>query len=199
DGPVARRAGLRDRRPGHGRKPGSRRQLLEPQPVDVQRGVGPFGHAHRPGERLDRPAECRDRRHERKDRCAGPRRYTCALSFPARPCRTGIRKLTWMALEVEPPELARLVDFAECARVDGWSLRAALVRYAQPEPERAGRLLEVVRRAQGALDRQAKLLQRDGPAIWPTVSDDSPAPAASHREVTALLVATVELAELGDR
>jgi len=104
-----------------------------------------------------------------------------------------------MALEVEPPELARLVDFAECARVDGWSLRAALVRYAQPEPERAGLLLEVVRRAQGALDRHAKLLQRDGPAIWATVTDDSPSPAASHREVTALLAATVELDELGDR
>lgn len=104
-----------------------------------------------------------------------------------------------MPVEVEPPELARLIDFAERPRVDDWSLRAALVRYAQPEPERAARLLEVVRRAEGALNRHGKLLERNGPTIWATLGDDPPAPIGSHRDVTALLLATVELDQLGDR
>lgn len=36
-------------------------------------------------------------------------------------------------------------------RRDDWSLRAALVRFAQPEPVRAGAVLELVRRTDGAL------------------------------------------------
>ncbi|MGH8985440.1 MAG: hypothetical protein ACRDY6_16400 [Acidimicrobiia bacterium] len=104
-----------------------------------------------------------------------------------------------MPVKVEPPELARLLDFAERPRVDDWSLRAALVRYAQPEPERAARLLELVRRAEGALHRHGKLLERDGPAIWATVTDDPSSPTASHPDVTALLLATAELDQLGDR
>jgi hypothetical protein len=104
-----------------------------------------------------------------------------------------------MPVEVEPRELARLLNFAERPRADEWSLRAALVRYAQPEPERAARLLEVVRRAEGALHRHSKLLERDGPAIWATLSDDPPSPTASHRDVTALLLATAEIDQLGDR
>src|SRR5262249_55341345 len=83
--------------------------------------------------------------------------------------------LTLMPVEVEPPELARLIDFAERPRVDDWSLRAALVRYAQPEPQRAARLLEVVRRAEGALNRHGKLLEGNGPTIWATLGDDPPA------------------------
>jgi hypothetical protein len=101
--------------------------------------------------------------------------------------------------EVEPPELARLLDFPERPRVADWSLRAALTRYAQPQPERAARLLEVVRRAEGALHRHAKLFQRDGPAIWATVTDDPASPTGSHADVTALLLATAELDQLGDR
>lgn len=104
-----------------------------------------------------------------------------------------------MPVKVEPPELARLLDFAERPRVDDWSLRAALVRYAQPEPERAARLLELVRRAEGALHRHGKLLERDGPAIWATVTDDPSSPTASYPDVTALLLATAELDQLGDR
>jgi hypothetical protein len=104
-----------------------------------------------------------------------------------------------MPVEVEPPELARLLDFAERPRADEWSLRAALVRYAQPEPERAARLLEVVRRAEGALHRHSKLLEREGPAIWATLSDDPPSPTGTHRDVTELLLATAEIDQLGDR
>jgi hypothetical protein len=104
-----------------------------------------------------------------------------------------------MPVEVEPPELARLLDFAERPRADSWSLRAALVRYAQPEPERAARLLEALRRVEGALHRHGKLLERDGPAIWATLSDDSPSPTGPRRDVTALLLATAELDQLGER
>jgi hypothetical protein len=104
-----------------------------------------------------------------------------------------------MPVEVEPAELARLLDFAERPRVDDWSLRAALVRYAQPEPERAARLLEVLRRVEGALHRHGKLLERDGPAIWATLSDETPSTTGSHRDVIALLLATAELDQLGNR
>jgi hypothetical protein len=102
-------------------------------------------------------------------------------------------------VEIEPPELARLRDFAERPRVADWSLRAALVRYAQPEPERASRVLELVRRAEGALHGHGKLLERDGPTIWATVTADPPSPTGPHSDVTALLLATAELDRLGDR
>lgn len=44
-----------------------------------------------------------------------------------------------------------LVGFADAPRLDDWSLRSALVRFAQPEPTRAGAVLELVRRTAGAL------------------------------------------------
>ena len=52
------------------------------------------------------------------------------------------------------------VDFTERPRPpDGWSLRAALTRYAQGQPERVGNLLEVVRRIQFGLGRVEADLQ----------------------------------------
>ena len=57
------------------------------------------------------------------------------------------------------PEVAAVVEFAERPRIDDWSLRAALTRYAQPHPERVGRLLELVRRIEFALRPQLKVLQ----------------------------------------
>lgn len=44
-----------------------------------------------------------------------------------------------------------LVGFADEPRDQDWSLRSALVRFAQPEPTRAGAVLELVRRTEGAL------------------------------------------------
>jgi len=98
---------------------------------------------------------------------------------------------------VEPPELARLLDFAECGRAEDWSLRAALVRYAQPEPERAAQILEVVRRTDAALRRHARLFGRDGPAVWAALTEDA-ASARVDAEVIGLLRATAELDRLGD-
>ena len=74
-----------------------------------------------------------------------------------------------MPVEIQPPELARLVDFAERPRVKDWSLRAALVRYAQPEPQRVEALLEVVRRIEYVLAKNTKRFERSGPDIWSAV------------------------------
>jgi hypothetical protein len=71
-----------------------------------------------------------------------------------------------MPAEIEPPELARLVDFAERPRAREWSLRSALVRYAQPEPQRVNDVLELVRRVDAALAKHAAELEREGPAYW---------------------------------
>jgi hypothetical protein len=100
-------------------------------------------------------------------------------------------------VEVEPPELARLLDFAECGRAEDWSLRAALVRYAQPEPERAGRVLEVVRRTDAALRHHRRLFERDGPAVWSALTENGSSPSVDA-EAVDLLRATIELDRLGD-
>jgi hypothetical protein len=102
-----------------------------------------------------------------------------------------------MPVEVEPPELARLLDFAECGRAENWSLRAALVRYAQPEPERAARILEVVRRTDAAHRRHGRLFERDGPTVWMTLTEDEPSPSVGA-DLIELLRATIELDRLGD-
>lgn len=54
----------------------------------------------------------------------------------------------------------RLLDVAETPRAEGWSLRSALVRYAQPEPERAGRLLQSVRRLEAAFAPSKSAIER---------------------------------------
>ena len=74
-------------------------------------------------------------------------------------CRDDLRTV----LRIYDEEFARLVndrpaseprdllDFAERVHDNGWSLRAALVRYAQLAPERASALFELIRRTDGAL------------------------------------------------
>ena len=77
---------------------------------------------------------------------------------------------------VDPLDLA---DYAERARVGDWSLRSALVRYAQPQPRRAGAVLELVRRTDGALKPFTR-------------------PAGAERAPEALVGVAVELDHLGD-
>jgi len=55
------------------------------------------------------------------------------------------------------PEDRPSVGFADSPRDADWSLRAALVRFAQPEPVRAGAVLELVRRTDGALKQADEL------------------------------------------
>lgn len=95
-----------------------------------------------------------------------------------------------------------LVEYAERPRVDGWSLRAALVRYAQPEPARAGAILELVRRTDGALKPFAKLLS--GAPHLISIADRDPAEDAAEEladdeaTVVALLRVAMALDRLGD-
>ena len=83
------------------------------------------------------------------------------------------------------PEILHLLDVAERSRVGDWSLRSALVRYAQGEPMRVSRVLDVVRRLEAGLKPHLKALERD-----PAVADD---------HVTGLLGVAAQLDELGDR
>ncbi|MET0627305.1 MAG: hypothetical protein ABW033_02460 [Acidimicrobiia bacterium] len=78
-----------------------------------------------------------------------------------------------MPADIEPAQLAQLVDFAERPHTENWSLRAALVRYAQPQPQRVNDLLDLVRRIQSALNAQSASLQRDGEAIWDALEHDT--------------------------
>lgn len=103
-----------------------------------------------------------------------------------------------MPAEIEPPELARLVEVAEWARVDDWSLRSALVRYAQPQPGRASTILGLVRRIEAALHPQAKLLRAEGPAIWAAVGDGGGPTTGPKGFVVALLRVSQLLDGLGD-
>lgn len=57
------------------------------------------------------------------------------------------------------PDGPHLVDYAESSRVGDWSLRSALVRFAQPEPTRASAVLELVRRTDGALKPHRRRLE----------------------------------------
>ena len=100
--------------------------------------------------------------------------------------------------EIEPPALARLVDFAERPRTHDWSLRAALVRYAQPEPTRVNDLITLVRRVDAALGQRAAVLQRDGEAVWNAVDGGGATADADHAPLVAILRVAQELDQLGD-
>ena len=112
---------------------------------------------------------------------------------------TGRRRirLRTVPADIEPRELAHLIDFAERPRVRDWSLRAALVRYAQPEPVRANRILELVRRMEWALRSHRRAVERAGQEIWSALQGDVDE-ADRHRDVVALLHVTSEFDRLGD-
>jgi hypothetical protein len=98
-----------------------------------------------------------------------------------------------MPTEIEPPELARLVDFAERPRTQDWSLRAALVRYAQPAPLRVEALLEVIRRIEHAFGRNAKRFEREGDVLWRAVESEG-----GDDPLVELLRVAAEIDRLGD-
>jgi hypothetical protein len=99
--------------------------------------------------------------------------------------------------DVEPPALARLIDFAERPRAQEWSLRAALVRYAQPQPQRVNDILDLVRRTESALGQYAAVLERQGEDLWNALEGNAASPTESGN-VVALLRAARELDSLGD-
>ena len=61
--------------------------------------------------------------------------------------------------EAEPEPASSLVNFAESPRAGDWTLRSALVRFAQPQPVRAGAMLELVRRIEAALHPLTRALE----------------------------------------
>ena len=99
-----------------------------------------------------------------------------------------------MAVDVQPPDLARLLDFAERPRVADWSLRAALTRYGQPQPQRASDVTVLLRRIDFALKEHTDALHRDGPALWTALQSGS----AGDEPVVRLLRVASELDRLGD-
>ena len=101
-----------------------------------------------------------------------------------------------MPAEIEPPELAHLVDFSERARTDDWSLRSALVRYAQPQPQRVNDILDHVRRVEWALGKQSKRVEREGRELWRALESGDDGDGGD--DLVALLRAARELDELGD-
>jgi hypothetical protein len=98
--------------------------------------------------------------------------------------------------EIEPPELAQLVAFAERPRAGDWSLRSALTRYAQPQPQRVSVVLDSVRRIEFALQPEAGRLAKEGAALWAAVDGDSG--ADGDDVLVGLLGAAAELDRLGD-
>jgi hypothetical protein len=102
-----------------------------------------------------------------------------------------------VAIDAEPAELARLIDFAERPRTQDWSLRAALVRYAQPEPQRVNDLLDLVRRIEWALGQQSAVIERDGPELWAAIQHDTAA-GESDPYLVGVLQAAREVDMLGD-
>ena len=99
-----------------------------------------------------------------------------------------------MPAEIEPPELADLVAYAERSRVGDWSLRSALCRYAQPQPVRVREVLELVRRIEFSLHKLNGRLAKEGPAVWDALRSG----AIDGDLLLGLLDAMGELDRLGD-
>lgn len=106
--------------------------------------------------------------------------------------RTG-PTLLGVPAELEPPELADLVDYAERSRVGDWSLRSALVRYAQGQPVRVSQVLELVRRIDAAIHPHTKLLSTEGSRLWSALADDGKPPTEPTAHVVELLRAMTVL------
>jgi len=106
------------------------------------------------------------------------------------------RTLHEVPAEIQPPALAQLVDFAERPRTHDWSLRAALVRYAQPQPQRVNDLLDLVRRTEWALGKQSSTIEHDGAELWAAIENGDA--ASDDGNVVELLRVARELDRLGD-
>jgi hypothetical protein len=99
-----------------------------------------------------------------------------------------------MPAEIQPPELAALVDYQERSRSGDWSLRSALCRYAQPQPQRVSAVLELVRRIDGAVQPVHGRIAKEGPAIWQGLE----AGGSPDDPLVAVLGVAQELDRLGD-
>lgn len=98
--------------------------------------------------------------------------------------------------DLQPPELAELVDFPERPRTENWSLRAALTRYAQPQPMRVSRLLDVVRRIEAAFAADLAVLRSDGPGLWAALGSHTDLEGRS--QLLGVLAAAQQIDRLAD-
>lgn len=101
-----------------------------------------------------------------------------------------------MPVDIQPPELAELLDVAERPRTGGWSLRSALVRYAEGNPVRVSQVIELVRRIEAGLHAHAKLLAGDGPALWAAATTSATVEGRAAAQVVGLLQVSQQLDEL---
>lgn len=98
--------------------------------------------------------------------------------------------------DIQPAELAALVDLEERPRVADWSLRAALCRYAQPQPQRVSDVLDLVRRIQFAIDLAD--VEDDGPALWEALQRGDGDRADKDEVTLGLLAAMAQIDRAGD-
>ena len=93
-----------------------------------------------------------------------------------------------------------LIDYAEAERAGGWSLRSALVRYAQPEPVRAGAVLELIRRLDAALAPHRSKIEKPGAGqlLDEQARQWKREPFAAGDAAVPLLGVAIELDELAD-
>ncbi|MBA2338566.1 MAG: hypothetical protein H0V96_12580 [Acidimicrobiia bacterium] len=103
-----------------------------------------------------------------------------------------------MPAEIAPPELARLIDFAERSREHDWSLRSALTRYAQGQPQRASDVLALVRRIESVIPSHLASLRRDGPTLWDELQSSDAPPHTGDSVLPELLRGMIEFDRLGD-
>jgi hypothetical protein len=92
-----------------------------------------------------------------------------------------------------------MLDFAERARAGGWSLRSALVRYAQPQPRRVSQVLELVRRIEFAVHPLGRLFAGEGRQIWSAAESGAAPSSEEHGVAVGLVRAAAELDRLADR
>ena len=102
-----------------------------------------------------------------------------------------------MAVEVSPPELAQLIDVSERPRAGNWSLRAALTRYGQPQPQRTHDLIEVLRRIDVAVRNALPALGEHGVALWQALENGA-APADDAAPFVELLLVIRDIDSVGN-
>lgn len=123
----------------------------------------------------------------------------CATSLERRSGngRQDVRAYATQVAELSPAELAQLVDFSERARTHDWSLRSALVRYAQPQPARVEAILDLTRRLEFAIGKHNKVLANHGDEVWNAIESGDEGDDTVH-DVVALLRVAQQLDALGD-
>lgn len=113
--------------------------------------------------------------------------------------RSAGRLLAERHQQARPPDTARsLLDVAETARGDDWTLRSALVRVAQRDPVRAAAVLEAVRRCDAAVQPLRRSLEQHVVMSDPLIdlANLQAALGRGHLDEPAHPVADVRVADL---